>query len=117
MSLDALARACIAFAREAAKSADPIHDPWNDAFHDTERAVNAAENALAAGNALDAIANARHSVSLSRGECSAAYRLCTEAMLNAKATVEAQQQLAALRTLPERKARYQARINAARAAR
>ncbi len=110
MSLDTLARACISLARSALRGA-------SDPFHDAESCAVAAENALLAGDVLRAIENARHSVSLSRGDMSPAWRLCSEAYMTAKATIEAQEQLDALRTLPERKARYAARLNAARAAR
>ena len=110
MSLDTLARACISLARSALRGAP-------DPFHDAERMATAAENALTRGDVLAAIDNARHSVALSRGDMSPAWRLCSEAYMTAKAGIEAQEQLAALRTLPERKARYAERINAARAAR
>ena len=110
MSLDTLARACISLARSALRGA---YDP----FYSAETAAVAAENALLSGDVLRAIENARHSVHLSQGDTSTAWRLCAEAYLNAKATTEAHEQLAALRTLPEREARYAERINAARAAR
>ena len=110
MSLDTLARACISLARSALRGA-------SDPLLAAECMATAAENALARGDVLAAIDNARHSVSLSRGDMSPAWRLCSEAYMTAKAGIEAQEQLAALRTLPERKARYAERINAARAAR
>ncbi len=110
MSLDTLARACISLARSALRGA-------SDPLHDAESCAVAAENALLGGDVLRAIENARHSVSLSRGDMSPAWRLCSEAYMTAKASIEAQEKLDALRTLPERKARYAARLNAARAAR
>ena len=110
MSLDTLARACISLARSALRGA-------SDPLLAAALAADAAENALTRGDVLAAIDNARHSVSLSRGDMNPAWRLCSEAYMNAKASIEAQEQLAALRTLPERKARYAERINAARAAR
>lgn len=110
MSLDTLARACISLARSALRGA-------SDPFLAASLAADAAENALARGDVLAAIDNARHSVSLSRGDMHPAWRLCTDAYMHAKASIETQEQLDALRTLPDRKARYAERINAARAAR
>lgn len=110
MSLDTLARACVSLARSALRGA-------SDPFHDAERMAHAAESALSRGDVLAAIDNARHSVSLSRGDTSPAWCLCSEAFRTALATIEARRDLDALRTLPERRERYAARINAARAAR
>lgn len=110
MSLDTLARACVSLARSTLRGA-------SDPFYQAETAAVAAENALLGGDVLRAIENARHCVSLTRGDTSPAWRLCAEAYLNAKASIEAQERLAAERAMPERKVRYAAIINAARAAR